>query len=1154
MVMSREQKLYSELVYRINAALPDVTYKLLKKSYMKGSTVTPSVYDPYSRKFHWLSVHDDRWAFQDPKPDPKMGKDRFEQIRENVRNKIQAKKSEWEHFQQEYKEAGHWESVRDSFDVLGGRSSDPEEFHFALLRLHQLYPIDSEKYIDGIVWRNVKRRVKENRKNPRIDFAEGRLLFHQFLTYIDSPWAEMGFYHYKEKGKEKKVSCQENFPLWHPGEPDVGSESEIPAIRSEITKRYNEGAFQLNPFYSNYIMLYFQGHKGRGRALEYLKDFVELKIAGVRKSPHIAIFPLYDAKIEGSYYGNLLCNLQIAFRKKSNLIKMRQDRDKILRNPYTVIEEIKHAAVHEILKQPMRRSADFFEHFIMFLPFLQDWERAMIFEKTIPLPLYCYRREDGTWRACSHRKRHSCNKQCWNEVSKISRIATEDRHFEDNETGRRFQLVDLGKLLVERFVPNLPDVDYGRYSNRILVLEYPSHTLLPEDEGRSMALWLHYKREQLELLRQLALHRKLKVETTKHGSRAAFTGIMARNLSHNIGSHVISYWSTREYNTIARKIEEIDVAADIAAEAAETLEEEDLGAEAVSEKINGLYDSLNDIKERLEHVQGFCHHSKELLQYLQLRMDFLAEVTTSTPSSEINMDFKNEVLDALAGISPDADGLTPILKYIAHSEGLNIIDRFTFSIHRNINPRVSIPNGVIGVQAFNAILENFIRNSSKHHKHPGKSSSKRYKNLFKIELREPENEKWREAYMEVRLWDRRRDSCTKSIAEKLLRFIDPSSKKGEFVDSAGALKPEAWGFKEMRICANFLRKRSADCLVDPMEKGKPPLLGIYRGGGPLLHKVGDAGELMDRSEDAPRRIDAKKTRLGLCFFLMKPKDMLIETHEVKRMKHDKFHIDGAGEIIGEGETVIPHRMLAVKKSTDALQNDPRLPCRVVEIGADENVFNDSFYLRKYREYIHELNHGVEFPFLVFTGGGKHREYDKTLFTGDSTRMYGAGIDAEGGLDAEVEKHKACAIFYYHADGADIGNREGLERLTNKTNVIAFHPLSSRYSIDSKLRKPPGDETIKEQFLLELIESIITEVIIVDERVAEFAENDWAHGLKIRDVFNLMKIYITPIEKETVSCERLADEMKKNPENRWLIIGKSAPPGEKAFLFQRRRNA
>lgn len=469
---------------------------------------------------------------------------------------------------------------------------------------------------------------------------------------------------------------------------------------------------------------------------------------------------------------------------------------------------------HDILKQPIK--TDILEHFIKHITMLQDWERIMVWEydtkngSSAPKLSYCYKHFDsGKWEKCDNKENAKCH-ECKPSLNKLQEWIKENgmRHLPINrEIKNAKQKALLENIFNKRLIPELYDNDVNKYKDTRLIFEYPCYTVFPKDENK---LGLHYERQQIDLLSQMALQLKVKQETIKHGTKSAILSIDVRNLSHNIGSHVLAYW-----------LQELKKLADEA----------------------GL--SSDNLKKAI-------NKSIALFRYIQHRADFLAEVATSIPCSEMSFDLKKEILnpflndgkpdnpyterkDPLTGNSNIDDGIQidsnvyVLLRYIADSEGITINFDATNKTKKIIQykckkkaPRVSIPSGIIGKHAIYSILENFIRNAAKHYKGTETTVNG---NFIKIKVSKPETEEaWKDDYVAVEIIDVRKNSCDCEIVQKLNLF-----KNGSFVKEDGSLESGGWGIKEMLISANFLRKNTPEYLYDVITGRKtcnPPLLEI----------------------------------------------------------------------------------------------------------------------------------------------------------------------------------------------------------------------------------------------------------------------------------------------------------------------------------------
>lgn len=142
---------------------------------------------------------------------------------------------------------------------------------------------------------------------------------------------------------------------------------------------------------------------------------------------------------------------------------------------------------------------------------------------------------------------------------------------------------------------------------------------------------------------------------TLQTTRSAISQVMARNFSHNIGSHVLVMVSKDD-----------DVTGD---------------------------------------------ESRPLLSYIQRRMEFIANITGSYPTVRETVKFFKAILSIY---TKDYSNLKKLFDYISGDEKITSED---ISFKNNIKDiEVSIPGGNLGFQAFYIIIENIIRNSVKHNK------------------------------------------------------------------------------------------------------------------------------------------------------------------------------------------------------------------------------------------------------------------------------------------------------------------------------------------------------------------------------------------------------------------------------------------------------
>jgi len=373
-------------------------------------------------------------------------------------------------------------------------------------------------------------------------------------------------------------------------------------------------------------------------------------------------------------------------------------------------------------------------------------------------------------------------------------------------------------------------------------------------------------------------------------------------------------------------------------------------------------------------------------------------------------------------------------------------------------------------------------------------------------------------FIKVEITDIRKYSCNKDIIEKLSDYL-----KGGFVDKNGKLKPGGWGTKEMLVSANFLRKNTPEDLYDII-KGKPcnpPLLTI------ICTSNGVATE-NQKSEPDCNNCDHNK-KLGIRFYLRRPKHLavMVENINDKNIEKTVFEI----KCITTDEfkdKPIPHNILLVDKKTynDKYKDkdDPIVPCRVMIYDNQEgdNGINDNYYLYLYREFINKEinskfdqgNGGVPEPKIV---NDLHEDYKFQDINGISIKSF---------KDAEGIKALDNIVFKDHPEEGGIDDIFSISEY--------FQPMSGGFSTKAKFFKNKSlPDEIREHFYLELIEAALTEVVIVDERISEWANKKTKYyltegnvKLTVRDMLRKMKVYVPEIKKDNITYEELKNKLSQ----------------------------
>jgi hypothetical protein len=306
-------------------------------------------------------------------------------------------------------------------------------------------------------------------------------------------------------------------------------------------------------------------------------------------------------------------------------------------------------------------------------------------------------------------------------------------------------------------------------------------------------------------------HALTAVDRRRFALRTASAAIMGRNMSHNIGSHVLARYS----NEVSKE--------------REPEKKTDEGTPKPSDSKRGALD-----------------HRGEFLSYLQRRMDFLAEVATSDRAFwSAPVSLRNQVKRLNFGDERKLyrSGEPILLSHITGKGGLNASvewGNLTDSTGKNVTlipspslGRVACPGGEVGIQAFFVILENIIRNSARHG--PARpepisedGSTPEGKTVDWVRLFLNVDEEGDSGFVKIDIIDPRtkldhdgHTATTRNAGKPPLHDYINSILAARLTESDGAPIARNWGIREMQICAYYLRRIS---LFDLEIAKTPPVL------------------------------------------------------------------------------------------------------------------------------------------------------------------------------------------------------------------------------------------------------------------------------------------------------------------------------------------
>lgn len=634
--------------------------------------------------------------------------------------------------------------------------------------------------------------------------------------------------------------------------------------------------------------------------------------------------------------------------------------------------------------------------------------------------------------------------------------------------------------------------------NSYKVIFYLTSFHLPELNREDKTLWIHdsdlfhiCKDQFTAMLLNIynLIHEQWKNYelALKQSKKSGISTILLRNMSHNIGSHVLS-----------RMVSEDEI-----------VNITNLFIKLKSDQEIHINTNLNDLDDKLEEGEPFeikgSVRKENLYQknqqntpldnrplrksrilsafnsYLKKRMDFLADITTGIPVMEtskwifrdilLEFDRNRLLLDRISGLNGFSFQIIP-RNLIKEKEQNITTNKFedrkenVISLNNENDILISVPNDIIGYHSLYVILENFIRNSAKHGD-GNKKDLKVYMDIFDSG-----------DYYSIVIFDNiplnyyiiiTENGKKKKILkiDKLIGNQNKNIRKSILDEKTGKLRQGGWGILEMKTAAAYLRK------ITPEETDNPK---YESGNQPILEAV---------------KINSKF--LGYRFLLMKPKELLIFDRKKYSKKLRPEQITKYKNMGIEFSTDISHKIYPHKifiyygdnADNDLLklktQNPGSISKRIIEI-EEENIIEKLLSHRDHAEFLKYL-----WKDLL-----EERNYIEKI---KKYKWDIKVIDREG----EDEKYysQADEIYYLdHGDNWEIlyesflkGKTAFIEILTSITNQ--YLPISKKTDIETQY-----------------MESVWTRVLILDERIQEYAEKgSYKDTIEIKKIFKTTNIII-----------------------------------------------
>jgi hypothetical protein len=388
-------------------------------------------------------------------------------------------------------------------------------------------------------------------------------------------------------------------------------------------------------------------------------------------------------------------------------------------------------------------------------------------------------------------------------------------------------------------VNGLPDINWDFSLDMFLILNINLENELPPDKNiitsEDLKKW-KFKEELCRVLYSFMevagpsiISSALSENVRQKSLKAAISQVMARNMSHNLGSHVLN-----------------------------NLTDEDVLINENETKQKPYHSLLGKHEYKVTNPVHLIRQLTIFNNYVKCRMDYLGDVTFGIPAMQSN-------IKVYGGLYKDLDRVRYLLNNIS---GLAENFHFDIEFQHNGIPLddhsdffVALPNDILGCQAFYNILENIIRNTAKHNQHKRVDEVTHFNVNFIDDIEIDPNSaegklEWFKTYIaslyQVEIYDNL--LADPEIVNK------QNAKINESALFESQLRTQSLGILEMAASAAYLRKLDV-VSIDEDE-----------------FKVDEKNELHKTTNDIPEltilKAFNKDNSLGYRFFLLKPTEYL----------------------------------------------------------------------------------------------------------------------------------------------------------------------------------------------------------------------------------------------------------------------------------------
>ena len=552
---------------------------------------------------------------------------------------------------------------------------------------------------------------------------------------------------------------------------------------------------------------------------------------------------------------------------------------------------------------------------------------------------------------------------------------------------------------------------------------------------------------------------KLKPSATK----SAISQVMARNASHNIGSHVMNKLIN------AQKLRELNINKFHTSSGAKNNYQTDIKLTTDSDVFSQLAIFNN---------------------YVKCRMDYLSDVTFGTPLMQTTKKINQELFKDLDKVRLLLENISGLSHFI-----YKIQFKYNDKEINNVNDlSVSLPNDILGCQAFYNIIENIIRNTAKHAK------NKLEETIFTInfceideanDLKDATKNLIVEAsnYYKVEIFDNVSILDYSDLIENQNRKLNESILNPE----TNTLRASGLGLIEMEASACYLRKLDiANIEQDSFNISTDNR--IYN----------DSGEF--NIIKAFEKAENGEKYLGYRLFMLRPAEIIIVTDStIEEITCNKWKLQGVNtisiqafkDILDNG--VFNHQFLVYDDTSIKnilIEKATSLPIRQlyyedVRALLTSEIFKD-LSLILWQEWEKVLKDAYKYQDLHIGNSTSD----------DSTKINAVLLDHLGNDSKEKSENQSKCEWQDRAKSDDIFYLDAMP--SKSQQKLPEFEGSLKFYFGDKLDKE--EDKYHQINFIKLSESIFCRVLAIDERLQEAKEEDYM-GIKFEELYEKTQIII-----------------------------------------------